>query len=146
MAYLPCIYCFRFFKAIDLWRHTAKCASKPASCTEKQIGIKAKAKLLLSSSLHNNNNTEMQTIKLNLIDHMRKDDVFSALAQDKLILRLGSILYNKLRIRRKNDIAQRLRQMGRLIISCEATQLVNLISGKGFDRIINGVLKNCSNR
>lgn len=140
--YLPCVHCFGFFKSRDLWKHTLRCPLKPSGQLEKgkQVNIQAKSRILLSASLQTDD-TDLQSIKINVLEEMRKkDDVYQALCHDKLIVRLGSILYNKLGPRRKNDIAQRMRQLGRLNIACNCEQLFDLLNGKGFDRIITGVL------
>ena len=71
---------------------------------------------------------------------MHKDDVFhNFVVNDSLILKFGVILMNKLGLRRKNNIAQHMRQLGRLMQHMNADSMEKVIKGSQFDSVVKGV-------
>ena len=136
--YLPCIHCLGFFKTKDLWRHSRECPQKTTDKSERSLVTSSR--LFLSASV----STAPINIKLeSVLTCMHKDEVFQLIRNDKLIMKFGSILIQKLGKRRKNDISQRMRQLGRLkcvLCSGDGTkQLADYITAGSFDDIIEAV-------
>lgn len=146
--FLPCIFCLGFFKAVELWRHARNCHfnSEPKSHGMTK-STTAQAKLLLAGGLSHVKPGEKDDFDTHIISTMRRnDDVCEAVKNDILIRRFGNVLLNKLGIRRKNDISQRVRQLGKLKCTMglsNKSQLLTHLSGTGFDKIIKAVHTLC---
>lgn len=147
--YLPCTHCYGFYIASELWRHARTCSLNKVSKNKQteQASVISQSRLLLAGASEKENEMGSQQFK-DLVNRMKKyDDVCIAVKQDFLIERFGTVLVTKLGGRRKNDISQRVRQLGRL--KCElglssTAQLSDLISGPGFDTILEGVHSLCN--
>ena len=142
--FLPCMYCLGFVKQDEMWRHVFRCPLKPKVYDEKQVSVKARARLLLSSAV--NEEKEDKMLSEHVPVKMHKDEVFHEIEGDSLILRLGSILINKLGPRRQHDVSQRMRQMARIKIAAneqrtEKLLMWDLITGPTFDDLIAAVKK-----
>ena len=83
---------------------------------------------------------------------MRNDDVKMQVQGDSLTIKFGSVLLRKLGHTRVPDISQRMRQLGRLKLQLRKDlktndssklQLVNCITGTGFDSVIKAVENLC---
>lgn len=168
--YLPCTTCYGFFLAVDLWRHYKICKhkelddddddereknkesvtglqAKAPACDrmedkESGMGIQAKAYCMLKSALPPTENRDADELEP-ILSKMKKDEIYKACVQDKLILRLGLVLFRKLGIKRKNNIAQRMRQLGRLKIQMKITELAEVINGKCFDKLVSSMQELC---
>ena len=142
--YLPCPSCCGFFVAADLWRHSRKCPHKSAcvsGATEECKTVKAEASLLFQSALlpeHPDNN-----LLAPVLEKMQKDLTFRSLQNDRLIIRMGVILKEKLGMRRKNDIAQRMRQLARLKQEMEFNNMTDAVKGKRFDDVVKSTHSLC---
>ncbi|KAL3854014.1 hypothetical protein ACJMK2_013298 [Sinanodonta woodiana] len=139
--YLPCIYCLGFFKKGDLWKHGRSCKFKCPNATGNETSMQARSKLLLSSTV------ESRCKNLSpILDSMHSDEVYGFLKNDNLILSFGKILFEKLGIRRKHNISQRMRQLARIKISLEpkCDQLADIICGKQFDNVVNATNTLCN--
>ncbi|KAL3837344.1 hypothetical protein ACJMK2_022708, partial [Sinanodonta woodiana] len=139
--YLPCIYCLGFFKKGDLWKHGRSCKFKCPNATGNETSMQARSKLLLSSTV------ESRCKNLSpILDSMHNDEVYGFLKNDNLILSFGKILFEKLGIRRKHNISQRMRQLARIKISLEpkCDQLADIICGKQFDNVVNATNTLCN--
>ena len=76
-----------------------------------------------------------------------QDEIGKAIVNDKLLIRFGNVLLNKLGIRRKHDISQRLRQLGRLKVQHnhdneglnKVDQFYDLLCGRKYDSLIAAV-------
>lgn len=141
--YLPCTNCFGFFRKEELWRHVKHhCKFAPTGQpdgTGQRISITIQSKILLATA-QSEDGTSPDLAMLNealLASH--DDDVKQAIVNDELIKKLGSVLLNKLGMRRKNSIVQRMRQLARLKIACKATYMKDLIKGSSFDLVVSGV-------
>ena len=67
---------------------------------------------------------------------MHKDDIFDIIKGDELIKYFGTVLLRKRGPRRKNDVAQRMRQLARLVNQLDDMDGIRLnerISDAGFD-------------
>ena len=151
--FLPCVYCFGFYRAYELWRHVkyhCQFAVGESGDSEKQqsCSIQAKARMFLESCVSENfseNGTKLdKEFKTKVLSGMLKDTVYHSVVTDNLILAFGQILYYKLGVRRANNISQRMRQLGRLRKALNSldqnnSQLDKYITGKGFDRVIQAI-------
>jgi hypothetical protein len=74
---------------------------------------------------------------------MRRDIIFEYLEKDDLILYFGKILIRKLGSKRKNDVAQRMRQLGRLKYICQnttpETQFLYYIAPDHWEDVLQGI-------
>ena len=141
--YVPCTICYGFFKCNELWRHNKICKHrKEDACGFSEPFSLTKARMLLAGSFQ----TNLKFLHTSVLSLMRHDDVYAAILKDGLILQFGDILLNKLGIRRKNDIAQRMRQLGKLIELLHNDNENNLelsdyLIPSRFDAVVNAVRK-----
>ena len=141
--YLPCPSCYGFLKKYELWRHYQRaCPEMPDTSTQSATNVQVQARLLLASMLLKPENEDSATLKP-LLDTMHKDTIFRALHNDALILRFGAILLTKLGMKRKKDIAQRMRQLGRLKSELGVTEFDDIVKGKGFDKVVQATHQLC---
>ncbi len=144
-SYLPCIGCLGFFHCKELWRHAASCKCGPIDRTS----IMAKGRLLLEGSIigQKSSSDEPENKALReLKAHMKHDSVHSKVFGDQLVKEFGSVLLQRLGSKRKNDIAQRMRQLGRLLIADNQPFINEYISGKGFDKLVGGIYTLCERK
>lgn len=152
--YLPCTHCFSFFLKDELWRHVkCYCKFKPEGYGNvRAFGVQAKAILLLDSCVITIDIVDGLQIdpvfKKDILQGMHINDVYNTIVQDPLIIAFGQLLHKKLGKRRHNDIAQRMRQLGRLhcklVNDDELKQpLSTYLSGKQFDHTIEAVYAVC---
>ena len=142
--YLPCIYCLAFCKSDELWRHCKTCHHRKQGSDD--TGVLCKARMLLEGGLQEEGNVGdkgMQDLQKHVLLTMRKDAAFKALKEDTLILQFGNVLLRKLGPRRKNDVAQRMRQLSRLKLELAddgpSIQLTDYLSGSCFDEVVSAV-------
>ncbi|KAL3854696.1 hypothetical protein ACJMK2_013954, partial [Sinanodonta woodiana] len=140
--YLPCIYSLGFFKKGDLWKHGRSRKFKCPNATGNESSMQAHSKLLLSSTVESPRCKNLSPI----LDSMHNDEVYGFLKNDNLILSFGKILFEKLGIRRKHNISQRMRQLARIKISLEpkCDQLSDIICGKLIDNVVNATNTLCN--
>lgn len=147
-GFLPCVYCYGFYRIPEMWRHVKSyCKFKPKepeSGQTKNISLTAQARIMLSSAVLTESaiDSDLKLVQEALLQ-MHQDKIKKAIEHDQLIIRTGAVLLNKLGPRRKNDVIQRLRQLGRLKIQCGVTEIKDLIKGKSFDRVLTGVRELC---
>ena len=139
--YLPCSHCFGFFLKKDLWRHTGACPFLPAhKMGTKHFGVQASSNIILASSLGNESSPAdlLKTLGTTL------DTIGQVVLNDELVMHFGKVLLQKLGVRRKNDISQRMRQLGRLKMAINKRKGIPLdfsaiICGKEFDTVTESV-------
>ena len=143
--YLPCVYCYGFYQKKELWRHAKTCLLKgKGNQSEENIAIQASSKVLLRSAVtpdpkENDGQQLLEQLQT------RQDDIGNDIAKDFLIVKFGTILIGKLGPRRKHDVSQRMRQLARLKMQVNLKkekkiyQLFDMISGKQFDYVVQGV-------
>ena len=149
--YLPCTYCFGFYRSKELFRHVKNCHFNPdpTSYPCANQAITGNSKFLLEGGLADDREMASQVdyFSKHIVDTMRRnDDVCEAVKGDKIIHRFGNILLNKLGLRRKNDISQRMRQLGKLKCAMgmsNRAQLITYLSGDGFDKILEAIYSMC---
>lgn len=152
--YLPCVHCLAFYCKDQLWRHVLHCplnSEKLNASGEEDVDGKRRAscsaagQILLDGSLLNDSQSAVDAeFKASVIDKMHKDEIRRVAVADSLIASFGHILYQRLGPQRAQDIQQRMRQLARLLqaVNTEVPspyRLTDVISGKGFDLVINGV-------
>ena len=110
--YVPCIHCKGFFVKDNLWKHIKRC---PLNSTgEEKKRVVAEANLFLSGI------EVPQGFKEKILEKMNPDEITNRAIHDKIILKLGESLFNKLRARHNvNYISQRMRQTSRLLMEVE---------------------------
>ena len=144
--YLPCIHGLAFCKSDELWRHCKTCHLRKQISDEKSTGVLAKARMLLEGGLQEEGNVTdkgMQDLHKHVLLTMRKDAAYKALKEDTLIMQFGNVLLRKLGTRRKNDVAQRMRQLSRLKLELSddgaGIQLMDYPTGGCFDEILSAI-------
>ncbi|KAL3875691.1 hypothetical protein ACJMK2_033619, partial [Sinanodonta woodiana] len=108
--YLPCIHCLGFFKKGELWKHYRVCKFKPKDATSNESSTQARSRLLLSSTVETESCANFKKLHP-ILDTMHRDEVFSFLKNDNLILTFGNILLQKLGIRNKHNFSQRMKKI-----------------------------------
>ena len=144
--YLPCVHCLNMFLSKDLYRHSRRCPVKKASDPSVKEAVKTASRYLLSGVV---NSYVSPKFKTEVLDNMRHDDISKTCEKDEIILRFGLSLHARLGRRRANDISQRMRQLGRLLIAVnserdvEPLTLNECLTGKVFDDVVNATEKLC---
>ena len=144
--FLPCIYCFGFYQKADLWRHSNNCTFKAGKDALPRSSVQAQSRILLNSAVLPDEDKYAGQILLQTLGTVQ-DEIGKAIVNDKLLIRFGNVLLNKLGIRRKHDISQRLRQLGRLKIQYnhdneglnKVDQFYDLLCGQKYDSLIAAV-------
>ncbi|XP_029980352.1 M-phase phosphoprotein 8 isoform X2 [Sphaeramia orbicularis] len=115
--FLPCQYCFAFYRKTDLWRHERSCKArkgdqKSSERTKKGRVHSASSRLLPMSEFLTGGCEE-------IIHIMHQDDISRHIRNDPLICKYG----NALAIKYDHDksqfayIAQKMRELGRFILA-----------------------------
>jgi len=91
--YLPCVSCFGFYQACELWRHEKKCPLRVANVS-KSNSVTAEAKVLLRSAVSSDPTEGDGEMLLDMLN-TRQDNVRSGIVNDKLIVKFGQVLHGK---------------------------------------------------
>uniref|UniRef100_A0A1A8FUQ7 Si:ch73-269m14.4 n=2 Tax=Nothobranchius korthausae TaxID=1143690 RepID=A0A1A8FUQ7_9TELE len=114
--FLPCKYCFAFYRKIDLWRHEQSCKvrKEDQKCCEKTNETTADSAFCLLPV------SEFLTGSCkDIINVMHQDDIARHIGLDPLICKYGTALSTKY----NNDqtqfayIAQKMRELGRFVLA-----------------------------
>jgi hypothetical protein len=142
--YVPCEYCYGFYRREQLWRHRKRCLSKGEPIAEKgkgKSGGHLKASDLMMNSVHND---EVAYV----IAGMRKAAVYSVIKNDELIREVLRKLMSRTghNVHHVNYVRNRLRNLGRLILqirknhsSLKHTTLSGIISPRHIKTVVNAV-------
>ena len=136
--FLPCTSCLGYLKKKDLWRHFKRdCPNTdPKSSQEKSAAsIVTESQIFLDSVKENTNSDEFPELQP-ILSKMHKDKIYDGLSQDDLILRFGRQLLIKLGLKRKNDIAQRMRQLARVKLVMGIEHLTDVIIEERFEDVM----------
>ena len=150
--FLPCTICCGFFKRTELWRHFKSCPHRPPheniKKEGKSQGLLADSQLFLNSAIISENSKNSDKTELDpVLVKMHRDDIFlNFLENDSLILKFGVVLKTKLGLRRKNNVAQRMRQLARLKKEMKMDSLDEAIKGSKFNDVVAGVHRICGFR
>ncbi|XP_014679515.1 PREDICTED: uncharacterized protein LOC106819387 [Priapulus caudatus] len=135
--YSACEFCYGFVKKSDLWKHVASCKLRDQPKT-KYKRIQAASSLLLPLA-----KGASEGLRENVLTKMNQDVVTRHVGQDSLILRYGSTLYTKhgLDKHKYNYISQKMRELGRLLISAKKSDssvrsLTDCIDPVKFDLLV----------
>ncbi len=142
--YLPCPLCCGFFIQSELWRHYRVCPCRSESDkTMTSRGVRVQACLFLQAAILPVENSDRKDLEPILVS-MHKDAIYKLVVNDRLILKFGKILYHKLGHRRKNDVSQRMRQLGRLKKALGTSELYEYINGKNFNQVVRAAKQICN--
>lgn len=142
--YLPCTSCYGFFRRTEVTRHYKQCQHKSDNTgSSKNYNVRVESELLLESAVLPTKSGDEVFLEP-ILSKMNKDDLFyEQITNDPLILRFGKILLNKLGLRRKNNIAQRMRQIGRLKERIGIQSIQDAIKGSSFDAVVEATYSLC---
>ena len=139
-------WCQLHWKSDELWRHCKTCHHRKQGSDDQSTGVLCKARMLLEGGLQEEGNVGdkgMQDLHNHVLLTMRKDAAFKALKEDTLILQFGNVMLRKLGTRRKNDVAQRMRQLSRLKRELPddgwSIQLTNYLTDSCFGEVVSAV-------
>ena len=158
--YLPCIHCYGFYVFDELWKHQKNCVLKSTdkhdldicknskNLLETGISVVRQARLLLDTMLINDQSALSHDM-MTLIASMHQDSLSQLIKKDVLLTQFGEALLLKYGPRKRNDIAQRLRQLSRLLLQCRnkmsdsSITYMELLCGKNFDTCLSGTFEIC---
>lgn len=148
--YTPCRYCLDFVTKSELWRHIKSCEFNVTSLDdEDDDGSNSQRVCLKASSamLQGLLCTEHQGVLLEIVERMRKDEVRLVVKGDTAIMTYGAIQLKKLGPERRYDIAQKMRQMGRLLIELRKVHssgtTMSIIDSDMFDDVVKATVDLC---
>ena len=148
--FLPCMYCYGFFVCEELWKHVKNCELRDAGEAYDYRKTLSLSRALLESAILPDGAEEgwAREVRECVLSRMNHDDIYRAVKKDKLILRFGAVLIKKLGKAKALDISQRMRQLGRLLITLlqmdsAKSGLENFISGECFDTVIQATEELC---
>jgi len=170
--YIPCIHCFAFIYENEMWRHSKQCPfndSKtpnpddddnddlddsldecPAEKSEMNgHSAKVQSRMLLAGAARETEPMDYVNLKKIVISRMRNDLVKSVIEKDSLILKFGSIWLNRIGHKKHYVVAQRMRQLGRLLIAFRQRTgrsqipISDAISGANFDSVVKATKDLC---
>eukprot|EP00057_Strongylocentrotus_purpuratus_P010114 XP_011664588.1 PREDICTED: uncharacterized protein LOC100888406 [Strongylocentrotus purpuratus] len=134
-----------------MWRHVRNCrhATSPNSTEpeDNSSSTIAQARMLLDGASLNTSERVWRVI----VSSMRErgdERTVDAVKKDPLILRFGAMLLERRGAARKNEIGQRMRQLGRLVVkssevACRKLSLDECIGGRYFDTVVEATRLLC---
>ena len=143
--YLPCLHCYGFYRDIELWRHDKHCEFNQNNGDDgaQRISVTVQAPVMLSAATMPDLAMKSPEV-IKAFAKRHAGPIKRAIVDDKILVRLASVLLCKLGERRRNGAMQRLRQLARLKIACGATTIKELITGPKFDHVLDGVKEICA--
>ena len=138
----PCPFCLQFFVKAELYRHCAKCKHRPANAPLK--GLVGIGQALLQGSYVDGTRMS-EEFRKTVVSRMRVDACRRVAVSDELIVKLGSMLLQKLGRKRAIDISARMRELARLLVrirqhsGSQRETVSELLSGVNFDRVVAGI-------
>jgi hypothetical protein len=144
-TFIPCEYCSAMFSKGSLWKHKRRCPFKPSSeGAGSSRRCQGRGSLLLPFSAEASDG-----FKRDIMSVMVQDDVTAAIRTDDVIMKFGNRLHFKhghLQHRWQN-IRERMRQMGRLLVEVRKTSSVKCLSDclvpEMFERVVRAVRLVC---
>lgn len=146
--YLPCTFCLLFFVKKELVHHGMKNCTVRNSNNTLELAMTSDGRLLLDGAVLDES-VIPELLRVQVLSTMRCDDSTLCVRYDFLIMNFGMSLFVRLGPKRAIDIAQRMRQLARLrkqlaqMKNIEEQQLSQVISGSGFDDVIQGIDNEC---
>lgn len=141
--FLPCQYCYGFYKRQSLYRHTKKCPQRPQRTEpgKRQTSQSDGQTLLILNAVQKQN----ELLKKELFPRLRADDISRIVKTDPLICSYG---YSYLKGRRRKGnielVKQNMRRLAKLVKysneKCkDIRHLIDLLRPSHFRIIIDGV-------
>ncbi|XP_039978355.1 LOW QUALITY PROTEIN: uncharacterized protein LOC120786776 [Xiphias gladius] len=140
-TFAPCIYCKGMYSRKDIWQHIQRCSSKKFS--KSPTGGKTKI-LTLVAAAGSTDPQEISSEVRKILKNLKKDEIGSVVRSDSYILQLAQCLchMNERNTKRSEDIKQRLRQMGRLLLTLRKKSIRTFeeaIRPENFHRVVEAV-------
>ena len=109
--YLPCEYCYGYYKNVELWKHVRRCTLAPTSNTQKSRRVLAKSRFLLPIA------HESSAGLKDLLATLNSDEVSRIIKSNALILKFGEKISKRHGHDREqyNTLRNSLRGLGRLL-------------------------------
>jgi hypothetical protein len=133
--YAPCGACRGLFKKKYFYHHYNNCSERKETSTRKK-----------GFTVFPTVDCFMEDFSSNVLANMRQDNLYQVMRQDKLILKFGAELYNKLgvQIHLRTYIAQRMRQITRLLLAvreCDKSinNLSDILHPRNYNTFVKGV-------
>ncbi|XP_040909011.1 uncharacterized protein LOC121191726 isoform X2 [Toxotes jaculatrix] len=130
-----CIYCKGMYSRKVMWRHIQRCSSKKFS---KPIGGNIKLLNLVATT----ELTEISPDVREILKNLKKDEISSVVWNDSYILQLAQCSMDGRKTKRAEDIKQRLRQMGRLLLTLRQKSISSFedaIKPENFSKVAEAV-------
>lgn len=113
--YLPCKYCFKFFKKKKLYRHANRCVFQEPKCTDNSLP-KKRNKMMQSAMLLQTTN-DFKQLHNEVFSSMKHDEVSFVAQNDNLICSFGArLLQNHRQHHLVGYISQRMRQLSKFLL------------------------------
>lgn len=138
--YVPCTYCFGYYKKRDLWRHAKRCKQGLGqSASKSRENCVSNGKLLMKTK----DTSEQASV---ILSTLRDDEVSLVIKSDRLLLRLAAKMAKKHSFdkSRYNYMRNTLRQLAKLLmrlkrIRPDITSLEEFIDPMHFQDVIEAV-------
>lgn len=143
-----CPNCLGFFLMDNLWYIKFASPSKKAKDEDKtslKRDKRGEGCTLLSSWRHGNTSTDFQKC---ILATFKNDKISEACYEDKIIVTLGSMMFEKYTVHQYDSVRQSMRQLGRLLLEIKSIKpnlnsLFDVIKPEHFDLIIYAVQRLC---
>ncbi len=138
--YLPCKYCHGFFLGCELWRHASKCPLRCEEDNHSSRSMQYEGKLLIAGGKFPDGSSKLLSDKV--LATMAHDSISLAVKSDKTILTLGSEMLEKKGADKPNEISQKMRLMGRILVEAgkncgnQNASLKDLLIPSNFDMLM----------
>jgi len=136
--YVPCCFCLGWYVKPELWKHVKRCTLNESKAQSKTRSHKRIGHLLKELPAE----TSAQYKKV--LNHMRQDDLYLIIRNDKLLSKYGEQLTNRFGHDPNKfvNITSRLRMMARLLkamrqIDSNITQIEDSMNPEMFDTILS---------
>ena len=136
--YVPCKFCLSFLMKVDMWKHVQSCLLRKEEYNEKDLVIEARL-ILYPNQFSSGASRELKEL---ILMSMLKDKIIEVVHSDDLITTYGSYMLNSSRIKRANEISQRMRILSRLLIKLREhignpeLTLTDVIDAEHFNNIV----------
>lgn len=155
--YLPCIYCYGFIHENDMYRHFRVCKHKDSQQKlneeDKQPvfkSLRGQCQMLLEGAAVYDHDPKIRKVRKVVVHPMTEKNnerVKQTVENDEMILQFGSVLLHRKGKARRHDIATKMRQLSRLVLTAremeenDALTLHDLVDGQYFDTVVNATLQ-----
>ncbi|XP_050925183.1 uncharacterized protein LOC108898774 [Lates calcarifer] len=139
--FAPCIYCKGMYTRKVIWRHLQKCTSKKTPTPPRAVKTQI---LTLVAATVSTNPQEISSDVRNLLKSLKKDEIASVLWNDSYILLLAECFCHvkDRETKGKEYITQRLRQMGRLLLTLRKKSISSFedaMKPENFSKVVEAV-------